>query len=238
MKLLKEVKTTSLEIIDDFKSFIYRAEILLDDSPSRNIKIFFLTVIYALLIALFFSQNKVEFYINIFRVLLISFVTFFIYCLSDYFWFLIKKEQIYRQNLKDTKSINKIIKIMHNRINEQSNTGFEEKIISVIEYYSSEYKIHAKRYAIEISIFLLILLFTFPWFFLFNIAVFCAMYFYIFFHETQSIDQAFDDIGYLLYCINNFNKENPEKCEKFIAQSEQEEIRGLVWLYIAVLRNK
>lgn len=237
MKLIEDTKNTFFDVISDLKSCIFHANDLLIYSSSKDIRIFFAAVILILTLITFRSDSKTTLYMNLLMVMFTSIVSYFIYCLSDYFWFLIKKKQIYQLNLKNNKSINILIKRTHNESNDYGKANFEDEINSITNFYTCEYKTHAKRYAIEISVFLLILFFTFPSFFLFDLALFCGMFVYVFLYEEQSVNQAFDDISSLLYFIGSFYKENPEKCKRFITRSEREEIKDLTKLYHAVVKT-
>lgn len=234
MESIKELKTTLSEVIDDFKSCIIHVNDLAIYSTVRNIKIFLFVFFLIFVILIFQSNSKAVFYLNFAKVLFISLVSYFIFCLSDYFWFLIKKGMVYKWNIKNKKHVKSLIERSKNNKNFEE-VNFEEKIVYTAKYNSDGYKIHAKRYIAEISLLLLILLFIFPLFFLFNIALFCVMFVYVFLYETQPANQAFDDIGLLISCILRLHKENPVKCNAFITKNEKEEVKELSKLYDIVL---
>lgn len=234
MQFLEEIKDIFFDVIGDLKSCFIPVNDLAIHSSSKDKKIFLATVILFLTIIIFRSDSKTTFYINLLIFMFFSLVSYFIYCLSDYFWFLIGKKQVYQLNLQNKRNIDTLLKRMLNEKNNNEKVNFQDEINSIVQFYSCGYKTHAKRYAIEILVFLFILLFTFPLFFLFDLALFFGMFFYVFLCEGQYVNQAFDDIALLLYCINGFYKENPKKCKIFITKSKQEEIKDLNKLYNAV----
>lgn len=235
--MLEKIKETYHDVITTFGSCIIHANDLLIYSSTKDAIIFFVFFIFILAITIFYSSNQAEFYINLLRVLFTIVITYFIFCISDYFWFVIKKKQVYKLNLENKKNINKLLnKIDYNKSAEEVDN--EKQILSIVKFYSEKLKIQATRYAIEISLLLLLLLFINPTLFLFNIILFGGMFFYIFLYEWQSVNQAFDDIEALIYFIDKLNKENPEKCKKFMKESEHEEIKNLSNLYQAVLKIK
>lgn len=235
--LLQKTKTTFFDVVYDFWSSIIHANDLIIYSSNKSIIIFTLVVLLVFFALIFNSNSQVGFYTNFLRVLLVSFATFFVFCLSDYFWFLIKRNAIYKWNIKHKKRINILLERKRKEKSLDEKINFEKEIISTATLNSKDYKYHAKRYAIEICFLLFILLYIDPLFFVFNLFLFCGMFIYIFLYEEQSVDQAFDGISTLLYCIDSFNRENPEKCKRLILNNERKEIRELINLYKAVLKT-
>ena len=233
--MFQKIKDTFFDVVSDFKSSIFHVNDLLIHSQDKHFKIFFAFVILLLLMITFRSESKSTFYINLFMVIFVSLISYFIFCLSDYFWFLIKKKKVYTANIKYKKNINICIKRLPLSSNVEEDS-IEKQILSTVGFYSGGYKVHTNRYGVEIVLLLLILLFTYPSFFLLNIGLFCGMFVYTFIYEQQSSGQAFDDISLLLNCINELHKENPEKCKSFIIKNKQEEVKELKKLYQSVLK--
>ncbi|GEM_PF-4090987 len=233
--MLQKIKDTFFHVVSDFKSSIFHVNDLLIHSQDKHFKMFFALVILILAMITFRSNSQTALYLNLFMVIFVSLISYFIFCLSDYFWFLIKKKVVYTENIKYKKNINFCIKRMpqNSDIEEDS---YEKQILATVGFYSNGYKIHTYRYAAQIVLFLLILLFSYPDFFLLNIAIFCGMFVYTFVYEQESSGHAFNDISLLLNCINELHKENPEKCKSFILKNELEEIKELKMLYQAAIK--
>ncbi|MDO8658297.1 MAG: hypothetical protein Q7K55_06150 [Candidatus Levybacteria bacterium] len=216
--MFQEIKKIYLDVIDTFRSCIFHASDLLIDSSTKDAIIFFVFFLLVLAITIFYSNSQVEFYINLLKILFILVITYFIFCISDYFWFVIKKRQVYKLNLENKKNINGLLKEMdYSKSMEEEDV--KKQILSIVKFYANDLKTGARMYVIEISFLLILLLFIDPLFFLFNIALFGGMFFYVFLYEGQSVNQAFDDTEALLYCIYKLNKENPDKCKRFITKN-------------------
>lgn len=235
--MFKNIKSTFFDLVFETKTIIFHAEDLLFNSSTKNIRKFYVFVILILAIIIFRSNSLMAFYINLFGALFCSIVSYYIYCLSDYFWFLIKKKQVYALIIKYKKNINLLIKRLPLTSDIEEDTN-EKQILSTVSFYSESYKVHTYRYAVEIILLLLILLFTYPLFFLLNIAIFCGMFIYTFIYEQESSGQVFNDITLLLNSITELHKEDPEKCKRFILNNKKEEIKDLKMLYQAVIKIK
>lgn len=235
--MFKNIKSTFFDLVFETKTIIFHAEDLLFNSSTKNIRKFYIFVILILAIIIFRSNSLMAFYINLFGALFCSIVSYYIYCLSDYFWFLIKKKQVYALIIKYKKNINLLIKRLPLTSDIEEDTN-EKQILSTVSFYSESYKVHTYRYAVEIILLLLILLFTYPLFFLLNIAIFCGMYIYTLIYEQESSGQVFNDITLLLNSITELHKEDPEKCKRFIIDNELEEVKDLKMLYQSVIKIK
>lgn len=239
MNMFQWIKTTFTEVEGDFNSCLNRAIYFISNSSSKSELLFFTSAIIILLFIIFHSNSEAGFYLNLSKILFVSIASFFVFCLSDCFWFLIKKAQLYKLNIRNRKNIASLIKRMHDeKVFDNENNHIEAKILMTAIFNSEGYKYHAKRNAVEICLILLILLFTFPLFFLFNLALFCVMFVYVFLYEQQSVNQVFDDIGSLIFLIDKSYKNNPKECEKFIINNSNQEIRDLRMLYYAVSKPK
>lgn len=235
--MFQKIKNTFFDLVSDAKSTIFHAKNLLSNSSTKNIRKFYASVILILIIIIFRSNSLMAFYINFFGALFCSIVSYHIFCLSDYFWFLVRKKQVYALNIKYKKNINLLIKRLPLTSDTEEDTN-EEQILSNVRFYSEGYKVYTNRFAVEIILLLLILLFTYPLFFLLNIAIFCGMFIYAFIYEQESSGQVFGTITLLLNCINELHKEDPEKCKRFIIKNELEEIKDLKMLYQSVIKIK
>lgn len=235
--LLEKIKITFFDAVHDFWSSIAHANDLMIYSSTKNIIIFSISALLVLAFVIFNSESIVGFYISISRVLITIIASYFIFCLSDYFWFLIKRNAIYKWNIKHKNRINILLDRKRKDKSLDEKINFEEEIIYTATLNSKDYKYHAIRYAVEICFLLFTLLYIDPMLFVFNLFLFCGMFIYIFLYEEQSVDQAFDSISTLLYCIDSFNRDNPEKCKRLIMNNELKEIRELIYLYKAVLRS-
>lgn len=232
---MKWIENIVSEVKGDISSCFNRASYFVNNSTSKGEKIFFLFVIVVFLIILFNSENEASFYLNSVRIILISATTFILLCLSDTFWFLLKKVQVYNLNIKNRKNINSLFKELAGKEDLDYN-NYQSAVQSITRFYSKDYKYHAKRNLIEISLILLFLLFTFPTFFIFNLALFCGMFVYVFLYEQQSVNQAFEDISDLLSLINKMHKKSPEQCKSYILSNSLQEIKDLKILYNTVVR--
>ncbi|OGH17149.1 MAG: hypothetical protein A2869_01930 [Candidatus Levybacteria bacterium RIFCSPHIGHO2_01_FULL_40_58] len=237
MNIILQIGRISLDLISDLESCLNRAKYLLSYSSAKNEKIFLAIATIILLVLIFSSHSKAGFYINLAEVIFISLASFFIFVSSDTFWFLRKKVDLYKLNIRNKKNILTLIQGVKNDESRSVEGDIEEQIRSIVKFNSIEYKIHARRCAIEISFFLIILLFTFPLFFFFNIALFCAMFVYVYLYEQQSVNQVFDDIASLIFLIGRLHAKNNEKCKRFIKKNKQQEVRDLTRLYGIVLTN-
>ncbi|PJC54892.1 MAG: hypothetical protein CO028_00085 [Candidatus Levybacteria bacterium CG_4_9_14_0_2_um_filter_35_21] len=130
------------------------------------------------------------------------------------------------------------MKILMERANEASfnETGNIQGYILFTAFSNSHgYKRHATRYLIEICLMLFAFLYIMPDFFLYNLGIFVAMFFYVFLYEREASAQVFGDIILLINCIRELIKDDPKKCREFILDSKYQEIRDLKKLYKFVL---
>lgn len=233
----QQIKSIAFDVVDDLESCLNRAKGLLYYSSTKDKKIFLAMAAIILLIILFHSHSESSFYLNLMKVLFISFVSFLIMVLSDTFWFLIKKKAMYKWNIKNKNIATLLIRAGKNE-EKLNSKNINAEILTTALFYSQEYKYHAKRNGFEICLILLLLFFTFPSFVLFNIALFCAMFVYVFLYEQQSVEQVFDDISSLILLIGMSYKNNSKACEKFIINNNKQEIRDLKMLYDVVLKTQ
>jgi len=237
VKILQQIKYTILEVKDDFESSLNRAKYLLSDSSSRKEKILLAMAAIILVLLIFRSHSESDFYINLVKIIFITLTSFFIYVSSDTFWFLVKKGQVYKLNIVHRKNIISLTKKVRKDENYKDEGNEEEKIQAIVEFNTLGYKIHTRRYAIEIAFFLVLLLIVAPWFFLYNIALCCAMFVYVFLYEQQAVNQVFDDIASLVFYIDNLHKKKQNKCKIFILENEHQEVKDLTKLYSIVTTN-
>jgi len=237
-QMLQQIKTTFLEVISDFKSCINRANYFISNSTKKQLDIFFAVFIIFLAIVIVISGNKDIFFLNILKIIFVCLITYLIYCISDYFWFLIKKNSIYKiaLTLRNREYIDSLIKKTQVPNSNQDKLDPKQKIYLVTRFYNKEYKYHAKRYAIEIAILQYVLLFYFPSIFILNLLLFGAMYFYVFIYEHEASFHAIDDIQLLIGNIKRLHEINPKQCKEFIINNDHQEVKDLKKLYNAVIK--
>jgi hypothetical protein len=235
--MLRKIRSVFFDVIHDFWSCIYHAHDLLIDSSTKSVVIFFILVVLAFFATVFNSNNQAEFYINFLKIIFVSVVTYFIFCLSDYFWFLKNKFYLYDKCINNKKYMKIALKNAKTIDNLKADLDIKGQLWFTVFYYSNGWQRHAKRYLVEICVLLVILFNVAPIFFIYNLIIFAAMYLYVFFYEKQSAAQAFADIFLIINCIKKLNKENPGKCKSYILENKLVEIRELKILYQAILKG-
>ncbi|GIV44974.1 MAG: hypothetical protein KatS3mg035_2097 [Bacteroidia bacterium] len=227
--MIQNIKNIIVEVLADLESCFNRASYFINTASSpKGELIFFLLSILVLFTLTLRSADEANFCFNLSKIIFVSIATFLVFCLSDTFWFLIKKAQIYKWNIKNKKNIKMLIEQIGNKkYPDIDREHIEVKILSIANFNTEGYKYHAKRNAVEVGFILLVLLFTFPSFFIYNIALFCGMFIYIFLYEEESFDHIYSDIAYLIYYIEILYRENPKNCKKFIIKNRNHKIREL-----------
>lgn len=234
-----KIKAVFLDIVGDFKSSIIHAHDLLIHSSTKSVIIFFSISLILFFAVVFNSNNQAGFYINFLRILLVSSATYFVFCLSNYFWFLMKRRGYYKTIINHKKKISEFLEAIREKDEAlDENANFEEIISYTAKLNSIEYKYHAKRYAIESFIIIFLLGYIDSNFLILNILLFGGMSIYVLLYEPLAYDQGFDDIRMLVYCTDRFSKKHPKKCKKFIMESKLKEIKELKVIYKAVLETK
>lgn len=230
--MIRKIKNLFNDIIGDFVSCKNRAVYLLSFSPI-NKKFLFATLIAIFLFTIFRSSSKYEFYLYFIEILFVSFVTFIIFVQSDTYWFLRKKAWSFKLIAKNRKSIQDTIKkIKKLKLEKEKNPI---GAIYVTAYNDLEgYKPHVLRIEIEIIVLLAILFFTFPPFFIFNLALFCMMFFYVAFYESQASTYVWQDIMALTNSVKSLYEDDHEKCRKFILENDSLYVRELGNIYRTV----
>ena len=228
------IKRKIIEVIDDIKSCKVRAIMLKDNSTTEQFVVFIVFSLIIFGIILFNSVSQADFYSHTLNTLLISLITFIIYCISDYFWYSKNKQYTYERSLHETEIINGLlvktnISLIDTKLTKQV------QIQLVTNYYAKEINTYIYRYLGEIICLLIVLLCINQLFFYFNLVLFFGMFVYDALYARGSTTQAFADTILLLSCIKEFNKEDPKKCKKYILENKNKEIKNLKELYKLVL---
>lgn len=229
--MIQKIKIIFFDVINDFKSTFQHAHDLLIDSPAKIVILLFLMVLFMLFYTAYGSHSQAEFYVNFSRFLIAGIAIFFVYCLSDYFWFLIKRKTYYKICLSHKKHINLLLKIVAKNNFQEDDSDYERIISSTAKDASMGHEYHVIRYAVLIILIAGLVSNIIPDFFLLSILIFGGMFFYVFLCEKQCIGQASENLCILIHNIKLFNKESPKKCKKFIMENEREEIKELQKLY-------
>ncbi len=167
----------------------------------------------------------------------VSFITFIIFVQSDTYWFLRKKAWSFKLVVKNRKSIQTTIKkIKELKLEKEKNPIGAIYVTAYNDLVG--YKPHARRLEIEIIILLAILFFTFPPFFFFNLALFCMMFFYVTFYESQAPTYVWQDIMTLTNSVKSLYEDDPENCRKFILENDSLYVRELGNIYRTVRNYK
>ena len=230
------IKRKIIEVIDDLKSCKVRAVMLKETSTTEQFILFIVFSFIIFGIILFNSTNQADFYSHTINTLLIVLITFIIYCLSDYFWFLKNKQYVYERNIRETEFMKDLLdKANASLINTELTKQVQIQLVT--NYYAKEINTYIYRYLGEIIFLLIVLLYINQLFFYFNLVLFFGMFVYDALYARGSTTQAFSDIVLLLSCIKEFNKEDPKKCKKYILENKKKEIRDLKKLYKSILKD-
>jgi hypothetical protein len=228
------IKRKLIEVIDDLKSCKVRAVMLKDNSTKLQLIVFIVLSLIIFGVIFFNSTNQIDFYSRMVYTLLIVLITFIVYCLSDYFWFLKNKQYVYEQSIRERELMKDLLKRTNVSLINSELTK-QEQIELVINYYAKEINTYTYRYLGEIIFLLITLLCINQLLFFFNLMLFFGMFVYDGLYVRGSATQAFSDTILLLSCIKEFNKEDPKKCKKYILENKKKEIRNLKELYKLVL---
>lgn len=234
--MLRKIRILFFEIIGDFESSQNWACMLLNSSPidKKILAIGFILVLIIVTIGISNPNNLILYFL---KIVFVTVVTFLILTWSNTFWFLIKKLWIYKLQIRRRQNINYYLKNMAAEKLKESDAQNPKGAIYMISYYNSVgFKYHAKRNGVEISLLLMMLLFNFPLFFVFNLALFGVILVYVFLYEQQSTNQVVNDIKILIHCVNLLYEENPENCRKFILENTMASVRELSSIYRAIKR--
>lgn len=237
--MINKIKGLFDEFIGDIRSCWYFATHIVNDPPIDK-RIALTGIVFILVVPFFTISNEGDVLLYFVRVLFAFLITFAILTWSNTFWFLMKKSWMYKIHVKRRKSINYYLKNIKTLKIEDAEAENPEGALHVISHYNSVgFKYHAVRNGVEIGVLLIILLFTLPNFFLFNLALFCMQFFYVMFFDNQSSSQVVGDLKTLVFCVLKLYKNNPEHCKKLIYENEMESVRELGAIYRAVdLANK
>lgn len=226
------------ELKGDLESCYNRANYFIQKSYLLDLRIIVVFVLAFFVLLLIRSGNPTSFLINLINIIIVSVITFLIYCSSDRFWCLVNKAQLYRNGISDKKYIKMIVdKLKEYDEVEPENKHLKAQILMTTVYNADSHKMHIYRIVIEIIILLWILLIFFPDVFLFNLLLVGAMYFYISLYDREYMNQVIFDLIYLAKLIRLFHKENPEDCKSFILNHELKEIQDLRLLYRKVISS-
>lgn len=232
--LVRTIKRLIHDVIDDLNSCKNRFLFLENRALRKHLLIFLFITLGVLGVVIFTSVSQAEFYLNFLKLLLVLLISFFVYCQSDCFWFLIFKAYLYNYNIKHRRHMKDLLD-QANKVNFTKTGSVEGQILVTAFFNSKGYKEHAVRYIVEICIMLIILLCIMPIFFFYNLVVFGVMFVYVSLYEGQSTAHAFSDIIALINCIKELIKEDPKKCREFILESKYQEVKDLGKLYKFVL---
>lgn len=235
--LVRIIKKLIYNVIDDLNSCKNRFLFLKNRALGKHLLIFLFITLGVLGVVIFTSASQAEFYLNFLKLLLVLLISFFVYCLSDCFWFLILKAYLYNYNIKHRRHMKDLLD-QANKVDFTKTRSVEGQILVTAFFNSKGYKEHAVRYIVEICIMLIILLYIMPIFFLYNLAVFIIMFAYVSLYEGQVSTHVFSDIIALVNCIKELIKEDPKKCREFIIESKYQEVKDLGKLYKFVLESK
>jgi hypothetical protein len=233
-----KIEDIASDIKSDFMSCIYHAHDLLINSSTRRITIFFIIVLAFFVSQIINSHNAVEFYVNFFQGILFGISVYFVFCFSDFFWFLLKRKTCYKISIKSRRNINILLKEIKRKDAVLEDEDFEKTISAEVSLICNEYKRHATRYVIEILSITILMSYVSADFYFFTFIIFGGMFFLIFLNERQPADQAFDSISLLIQNLRQFNKLHPKKCKKFIMENNVEEIRKLKFLYKIIVKSQ
>ena len=230
--MLRKIKNLFTEIIGDFISCKNRAVYLLSFS-AINKKLLFAVLIAIFLFTVFRSSSNYEFYLYFLEILFVSFITFIIFVQSDTYWFIRKKAWSFKLVAKNRKCIQDTLKkIKKLKLEKEKNPI---GAIYITAYCDLEgYKPQVTRIAVEIIILLAILFFTFPLIFIFNLALFCMMFFYVAFYESQAPTYVWQDIMTLTNSVKSLYEDDHEKCRKFILENDSLYVHELENIYRTV----
>lgn len=228
---MHKLKVLFDDIIGDIGSCWYFANHIIDNPPiDKRVAIVGIAVIFLLPFFVISNENGIILYFA--RVLLASAATFLILTWSNTFWFLMKKSWMYKVQIKNRKSINYYLKDVKNLKVDDAESENPEGALYTISHYNSEgYKYHAVRNAVEVILLLILLLYTMPLFFLFNLGLITLQFFWVMLADNQSSSQVFNDLKKLVFCIHKLYKENPKECKKFIFDNNMESVRELGEIY-------
>ncbi len=230
--VIRKIKNLFTEIIGDFISCKNRALYLLSFSPI-NKKLLFVLLISVFLFTVFRSSSKYEFYLYFLEILFVSFITFIIFVQSDTYWFLRKKAWSFKLIAKNRKCIQDTVKkIKELKLEKEKNPIGAIYVTAYTDLVG--YKSHILRIEIEIIILLAILLFTFPPLFIFNLALFCMLFFYVSFYDSQASNYVSQDIIVLTNSVKSLYEDDPENCRKFILENDSLYVRELGNIYRTV----
>ncbi len=233
-EILTTIKRIVLEVAGDLVSCKNRFLMLEGYATNRHFLVFIFVTLIILGIVIFSSGSQPEFYLNLLKLLLVLLMSFFVYCQSDCFWFLIAKAYLYDYKIKHRRHMKTLME-MANKTSFNETGNIQGYILLTAFYNSRGYKRHATRYLIEICLMLFMFLYIMPDFFLYNLGIFAAMFVYVFLYEREAISQVFGDIILLINCIRELIKEDPKECRIFILKNNNQEIRDLKKLYKFVL---
>lgn len=224
------------ELKGDLESCYNRANYFINKSYVIDLKIIFAFVAVFFVLLIFRSGNPASFLINLINIIIVSFITFLIYCSSDRFWYLINKAQLYRNCISDRKYIKMIVdKLKEYDEVEPEDKHLKTQILITAILNADGHKKHIYRIAIEIFVLLWILFIYFPDVFLFNLLLAGAMYVYVSLYERDYMKQVIFDLIYLAKLIRLFHNESPEECRSFILKHELKEVRDLKLLYQKII---
>lgn len=226
------------DIVGDIGSCWYFANHIIDNPPiDKRVAVIGIAVIFLLPFFIISNENGIILYFA--RVLIASAATFLILTWSNTFWFLMKKSWMYKIHIKQRKSINYYLKDIKNLKIDDAESENPEGALYIISNYNSEgYKYHAIRNAVEVILLLILLLYTMPLFFLFNLGLIALQLFWVMLADNQSSSQVFNDLKTLVFCIHKLYKTNPADCKKLIYENDMESVRDLGAIYRAIEKNK
>lgn len=232
--MLNKIKTLFDDLRGDIFSCWNFATVIIDNPPFDK-RILGLILAITLVIPIFINPDPSILLFLYAKIFFVTILTFLLLTWSNTFWFLMKKTWMYKIHIKRRKSINMYLKDIKTLKVDDPEAENPEGALHVISHYNSEgYKYHVIRNAIEVALLLLILLFTMPLFFLFNLALFGMQFFYVMIFDNQSSSQVFNDLKTLVFCVHKLHRTNPEDCRKLIFESKMESMRELGAIYRAV----
>ncbi len=236
-RILLRLSILFSELKGDLESCYNRANYFINKSYIIDLKIIFVFVAGFFVLLIIRSGNPTSFLINLINIIIVSSITFLIYCSADRFWYLFNKAQLYRWGISDKRYIKRIVdKLNKYEEVEPEAKNLKAQILMATVFSSNGHKMHIYRIAIEIFVLLWILFIYFPDVFLFNIILVGATYIYVSLYERQFMEQVIFDLIYLAKLIRLFHKENPKECRSFILNHELKEIRDLKLLYGKIIQ--
>lgn len=221
------------EIKSDIQYCLYRAQYIATHASQKNTAIFFLLLLFIIGLAIFYSIDTATFYLNVAKILFISSISFIIFCIADSLWFLFIKDVAYVSTIQSKTSINSHLKKnipLHTEIN---SANAEVILYAITNHHTFNYMMDVKRYLIEILVLLLILLFTFPLFALFNFAL-LWIFLYVDSNNNDAISEADYEIRLVVLCIDTLHRANPKRCKEFINTNQHPGITQLTMLYNSI----